>query len=112
MAFQENLLHQRDVLGKEIPFLRMFYYLCLSIVVDISFLWLIVKSGIGIKVSKKSPVILLMFADDCIIFYKANSYEARQIKAILKDYCNVSHWSIFTNLWSSSLGERRYYGYF
>lgn len=47
--------------------------------------------GLVIKVAKQGISIpYLMFADDCLIFYKSNKTAARNIRDILQDYCKVS----------------------
>lgn len=49
------------------------------------------KSRIGIKVAKQAISIpYLMFADDCLIFSKANKTATRNVRDIFQDYCNVS----------------------
>lgn len=45
------------------------------------------KFGIGIKVAKNGLV--LMFADDYVIFYKSNKITARHVKATLENNCDV-----------------------
>lgn len=48
------------------------------------------KSRLGIKVAKNGPTIpYLMFADDFMIFCRATKSAARNVKTILKNYCNV-----------------------
>jgi len=49
------------------------------------------KSGIGIKISPRDQKIpCLMFADDCLIFSKANYSTCCKLKVILDDFCEVS----------------------
>lgn len=70
----------------------IYLLLVLSILIYIFILWKnVLKSGIGIKVSKKSPITpYIIFADDCMIFFKASRKAVRTGKAILENYSNIS----------------------
>lgn len=47
------------------------------------------KSGIDIKIGKSGFTnSYLLLVDDCIIFYKENKSAARNVKVIVKNYCN------------------------
>jgi len=49
------------------------------------------KIGVGIKLSKNTErVPSLLFADDCLLFCKADVESCRRIKHILDDFCNSS----------------------
>jgi len=49
------------------------------------------KSGVGIKISPRAQKIpRLMFADDCLIFSKANYSTCCNLKTILDDFCESS----------------------
>lgn len=49
------------------------------------------KSGIDIKIGKSGFTnSYLLLVDDCIIFYKENKSAARNVKVIVKNYCNLS----------------------
>ena len=48
------------------------------------------KSGIGIKISPRDQIIAcLMFADDCLIFSKANYPTCYKLKTILDDFVTL-----------------------
>lgn len=47
----------------------------------------------------------LMFAYDFMIFYEANRNATRQVKAILKSYCNILGQPVNFHNWSSSQKE-------
>ena len=48
-------------------------------------------SGVGVKISlRDNKIPCLLFADDCLLFYKANSASCAKLKTILDFFCSTS----------------------
>lgn len=83
MEVYENFLGQREVLGGDNISSYIFIIRAEYLGTYIHFTVNGPKSGIGTKVAKHG--LILMFAEDYIIFYKSNKIIARHVKAILEN---------------------------
>lgn len=76
-----NPLNQKERLNREIPYLAKYLGRYIPFISNIP------KSGVGIEVAKNGLIIsYLILSDDYIVFYKATTSVAQNIKAILKIY--------------------------
>jgi len=72
------------------------------------------KSGIGIKISPRDiQISCLLFANDCLLFCKANSKSCNKLKSVLDTFCSTSgqlvnyHKSVMTFSHNASLVQKQ-----